>query len=129
MSSLDRKYKTGGGEVALLLTLLLILVGVPAILYVLASAGALGVDMGLFMAALALGVAPVAAAISARSWSRSCSYCSVSTNSRVCATRMLRPVWSRSRKAGRRLTASAPRPAPPPASMCSMPTTSAASMR
>jgi hypothetical protein len=32
-----------------------------------------------------------------------------------CATRMLRPVWSRSRKAGRRLTASAPRPAPPPA--------------
>ncbi|MFF0991270.1 type IV secretory system conjugative DNA transfer family protein [Kocuria nitroreducens] len=39
MSSLDRKYKTGGGEVALLLTLLLILVGVPAILYGLASAG------------------------------------------------------------------------------------------
>ena len=39
MSSLDRKYQTGGGEVALLLTLLLILVGVPAILYVLASLG------------------------------------------------------------------------------------------
>jgi type IV secretory pathway TraG/TraD family ATPase VirD4 len=39
MSSLDRKYKTGGGEVALLLTLLFALVGVPAILYVLASAG------------------------------------------------------------------------------------------
>ena len=31
MSSLDRKYKTGGGEVALLLTLLFALVGVPAI--------------------------------------------------------------------------------------------------
>ena len=30
--------------------------------YVLASGGALGVDMGLFMAALALGVAPMAAA-------------------------------------------------------------------
>ncbi|MEX5307656.1 TraM recognition domain-containing protein [Kocuria sp. CPCC 205258] len=39
MSSLDRKYKTGGGEVALLLTLLFALVGIPAILYVVASAG------------------------------------------------------------------------------------------
>lgn len=39
MSSLDRKYKAGGGEVALLLTLFFALVGVPAILYVLASAG------------------------------------------------------------------------------------------
>ena len=29
MSSLDRKYKTGGGEVALLLTLLFALVGIP----------------------------------------------------------------------------------------------------
>ena len=39
MSSLDRKYKAGGGEVALLLTLLFALVGIPAILYVVASAG------------------------------------------------------------------------------------------
>ncbi|WP_144836697.1 type IV secretory system conjugative DNA transfer family protein [Kocuria rosea] len=39
MSSLDRKYKAGGGEVALLLTLLFALVGVPAILYTVVSAG------------------------------------------------------------------------------------------
>ncbi|MEX5258389.1 type IV secretory system conjugative DNA transfer family protein [Kocuria arenosa] len=39
MSSLDRKYKAGGGEVALLLILLFALVGVPAILYVVASLG------------------------------------------------------------------------------------------
>ncbi|KUG53848.1 conjugal transfer protein [Kocuria rosea subsp. polaris] len=39
MSSLDRKYKAGGGEEALLLTLLFALVGVPTILYVVASAG------------------------------------------------------------------------------------------
>ncbi|PLC10694.1 conjugal transfer protein [Kocuria flava] len=39
MSSLDRKYKTGSGEVALLLTLLFALVGIPAILYTVVSAG------------------------------------------------------------------------------------------
>ncbi|MEX5265985.1 conjugal transfer protein, partial [Kocuria sp. CPCC 205231] len=39
MSSLDRKYKTGGGEVALLLTLLFALVGIPALLYLVNTAG------------------------------------------------------------------------------------------
>ena len=39
MSSLDRKYKAGGGELALLLALILILVGIPAILYTVVSAG------------------------------------------------------------------------------------------
>jgi len=39
MSALDRKYKAGGGEIALLLVLIFALVGVPAILYVIASLG------------------------------------------------------------------------------------------
>ncbi|MFI7483398.1 type IV secretory system conjugative DNA transfer family protein [Kocuria sp. M1R5S2] len=39
MSSLDRKYKADGGEVALLLTLLFALVGIPAILYTVVTAG------------------------------------------------------------------------------------------
>ncbi|WP_223286542.1 hypothetical protein [Kocuria atrinae] len=39
MSALDRKYKAGGGEIALLLVLIFALVGVPAILYVVVTVG------------------------------------------------------------------------------------------